>query len=68
MAKKEKNTITINDKDYLFEDLSKEQQLLINHIADLDRKIDNLSFNLQQLQVGRQAFANELNKSLEEEE
>jgi hypothetical protein len=38
--------------------------MLINHIADLDRKIGSTRFNLDQLQVGRDAFVNMLTASL----
>jgi hypothetical protein len=37
---------------------------MISHIADLDRKIGSAKFNLDQLQVGRDAFVNMLTKSL----
>jgi len=39
---------------------------MINHIADLDRKIGSTRFNLDQLQVGRDAFVNMLTASLKE--
>jgi hypothetical protein len=38
---------------------------MINHIADLDRKIRSTQFNLDQLNVGRAAFMNMLKASLE---
>ena len=34
-----KTQITINDVDYNFEDLTTEQQNLVQHCLDLDRKI-----------------------------
>lgn len=58
--------ITINDRDYTEDQLTDEQKVIINHIADLDRKIGSTRFNLDQLQVGRDAFMAMLNKSLEE--
>jgi hypothetical protein len=36
MGKNEKTPITVNDKEYLFEDLSDQQQAMVNHINDLD--------------------------------
>ena len=39
---------------------------MINHITDLDRKISSTQFNLDQLQVGKGAFMELLNRSLEE--
>ena len=64
MAEKKPNVITINDKDYTEDQLTDEQKMLINHIADLDRKIGSTRFNLDQLQVGRDAFVNMLTASL----
>jgi hypothetical protein len=58
------NVITINDVDYTEDQLTDEQKVLINHVADLDRKIGSTRFNLDQLQVGRDAFMNMLTASL----
>jgi hypothetical protein len=59
-----KTPITINDVEYQFEDMTQEQQTLVNHVADLDRKLSSARFNLDQLQVGRDAFMNMLTNSL----
>ena len=72
MAKKQKEKpeqakVTINDKEYIIEDLSDEQRAMINHITDLDRKINSSKFNLEQLTFGKDAFFNSLNASLESE-
>lgn len=67
MGKKENTPITIDDKEYIYEEMSNEQQLLVNHISDLSRKIDSMAFNLDQLQVGKEAFVARLKSSLEEE-
>jgi hypothetical protein len=66
MAEKKPVTITINDVDYTEDQLTDEQKAMINHIADLDRKIGSTRFNLDQLQVGRDAFVNMLTASLKE--
>ena len=68
MGKQEKTPITIDDKEYFYEDLTQEQQTLINHISDLDRKIGSSEFNLQQLKFGKQAFVSALKDTLTEEE
>tara|TARA_R110001592_G_scaffold102357_1_gene289074 strand:+ start:381 stop:605 length:225 start_codon:yes stop_codon:yes gene_type:complete len=65
MGEKKTTPITINDTEYLFEDLTPEQQAMVNHVADLDRKISSTQFNLDQLSVGRQAFMNMLTQQLE---
>jgi hypothetical protein len=64
MAEKKPNVITIDGRDYTEDQLTDEQKMLINHVADLDRKIGSTRFNLDQLQVGRDAFVNMLTASL----
>jgi hypothetical protein len=66
MAEKKTRTITIDDKEYTEDQLTDQQKVIINHIADLDRKIGSTQFNLDQLQVGRQAFMDMLSSSLQE--
>lgn len=66
MAKNEKTPIMINDVEYSFEDMSQEQQMLVNHVADLDRKLSSTRFNVDQLQVGRNAFMSLLEQALKE--
>jgi len=65
MGKNEKTPITINDKEYNIEDMTEEQVTMLNHIQDLDRKLSSARFNLDQLNVGREAFINMLASSLE---
>ena len=65
MGKTEKTPIVINDKEYLVEDLTQEQQAMVNHVSDLDRKLSSARFNVDQLSVGREAFVNMLARSLE---
>ena len=64
MAEKTPNVITINDVDYTEDQLTDQQKVIINHIADLDRKIRSTQFNLDQLTVGKDAFVNMLTASL----
>ncbi len=66
MAEKQTKTVTINGTDYTEDQLTDQQKVMINHVADLDRKIGSTQFNLDQLQVGKQAFMDMLTKSLEE--
>lgn len=64
MGNDKKTPITINDKEYFIEDLTQDQQTMLNHINDLDRKLSSARFNLDQLTIGRDAFVNMLTKSL----
>jgi restriction endonuclease S subunit len=66
MENTKKNQVTIDDVTYDFEQMKPEQQAMVNHIADLDRKIGSTQFNLEQLSVGKQAFIDMLKKSLAE--
>jgi len=66
MAEKKTTPVTIDDVEYVFEDMKPDQQAMVNHIADLDRKIGSTQFNLEQLSVGKQAFIDMLKKSLTE--
>ena len=61
-----KNQVTIDDVSYEFEDMTTEQQAMVNHLIDLDRKIGSSQFNLDQLNVGKQAFLTMLKESLAE--
>jgi hypothetical protein len=66
MAEKQTKTVSINGTDYTEDQLTDQQKVMINHVTDLDRKIGSTQFNLDQLQVGKQAFMDMLTKSLEE--
>ena len=68
MAKNEKKTITVNDVEHNIEDLNEQQIAMVNHIADLDKKLGSLRFNMDQLNVGREAFVNMLTSSLSEDD
>jgi hypothetical protein len=73
MAKKQKQeekkpVVVLDEKEYEIENMADDQKVMLAHIQDLQRKIDGATFNLQQLQYGRQAFVNALKEALEKEE
>ena len=68
MAEKQTKTISINGTEYTEDQLTDQQKVMINHIADLERKIGSTQFNLDQLNVGREAFVKMLAESLEQTE
>jgi hypothetical protein len=68
MAKDEKKTITVNGVEHNVDDLNEQQIAMVNHIADLDRKLSSARFNVDQLAFGREAFVNALASSLESKE
>lgn len=68
MAKDEKKTITVNGVEHNVDDLNEQQLAMVNHIADLDRKLSSARFNVDQLAFGREAFVTALADSLESKE
>ena len=67
--KKEKEPfLSIDGNEYSVDELDDNQKLMVQHLADLNRKIDGATFNLQQLQFGSQAFVDALRVSLNKSE
>ena len=62
----EENKITINDKEYNVAELDQNQQYFIAQIKDLDIKVGNLKFQLDQVSVAKDSFTQALIKSVEE--
>lgn len=70
MAKKQKEqkpVLTFDDKEYVIEDMTDEQKAVLNHINDLQNKMNSMQFNLDQLSVGKDAFIAKLREALEPE-
>ena len=69
MAKKEKEkpVLNLDDKEYVIEDMTDEQKMMVNHINDLQNKQNTNQFMADQLSVGKKAFINMLRSSLEPE-
>ena len=59
--------MSIDGTEYDVNDFNENQILLLNHCADLDRKIGSTQFQLQQLQVGKDAFLAMLKEALKEQ-
>ena len=55
MGKNEKTPITLDGKEYFFEDMTDEQKMLINHIQDLERKIGEKK-SFQEKEIWKVAF------------
>ena len=66
--KKEKPVLNFDDKEYVIEDMTDEQKMMVNHINDLQNKQNTNQFMADQLQVGKEAFINMLRTSLQEPE
>ena len=66
MAKKEKDkpVLNLDEKEYIIEDMTDEQKMMVNHINDLQNKQNTNQFMADQLSVGKEAFINMLRDSL----
>ena len=70
MAKKEKEkpaVLTLDEKEYVIDEMTDEEKMLLNHINDMQSKINTNQFMRDQLEVGKEAFINKLRESLESE-
>ena len=69
MAKKEKEKPVLNfdDKEYVIEDMTDEQKMMVNHLNDLQNKQNTNQFMADQLRVGKEAFIAMLRESLNAE-
>lgn len=65
MSEKKTQTILIDDVEYDTATFTEEQIALTNHCIDLDRKLASAQFQIQQLQVGKDAFLTRLKQSLQ---
>jgi len=70
MAKKEKDQPMLNfeGNEYVIEEMSDESKQILNHINDMQNKLNTNAFMKQQLDVGKEAFVNMLRESLKEPE
>jgi len=67
MANKQPQIVTIDGVEYDASEFNENQILLLNHCMDLDRKIGSTQFQLQQLNVGKDAFLTMLKEALKEQ-
>ena len=68
MAKKEKEqkpVLSLDDKEYVIEDMTDEQKQMLNHINDMQNKLNTNAFMKEQLEVGRETFVKMLRDSLQ---
>jgi len=70
MAKKEKEQPMLNfdGKEYVIEEMSDESKQILNHINDMQNKLNTNAFVKEQLDVGKESFINLLRESLKEPE
>lgn len=57
------NPIRIGENDFKFEELTPEAQTLVQHMISIDGKLTHFKFEMDQLQIGRQAVYTQLFKA-----
>jgi hypothetical protein len=62
----ESRMITVDGKEYNFEELEDNQKAMVNHVASLNSKIAQARFDLDQLTVAQDAFSKMLIASVNE--
>lgn len=67
MSNNTKPQLTIDGVEYDVEKLTDQQRALLDHVVDLERKVNSAKFNLDQLTVGRDSFFGMLKQSLAEQ-
>ena len=68
MAKKEKEQkpfLSLDGEEYVIEDMTEEQKQMLNHINDMQNKLNTNAFMKEQLEVGRETFVKMLRDSLQ---
>ena len=68
MAKKEKEkpaVLTLDEKEYVIDEMTDDEKMLLNHVNDMQNKINGNQFMRDQLEVGKEAFIGKLRESLE---
>ena len=63
MKMSEERKITINDKDYNYDELSQEQKILVEHIENCRKRKSSLAFEMDRENVAEGAFAKMLTES-----
>ena len=66
--KKDKPTLNFDGNEYVIEEMSDESKQILNHINDMQNKLNTNAFVKEQLDVGKEAFINLLRESLKEPE
>jgi hypothetical protein len=67
MENKKPQIVTIDGVEYDATEFTEQQAVLFHHCVDLDRKIGSTQFQLQQLNVGKDAFLSMLKQALAEQ-
>jgi len=68
MTEEQKDIVTIDDKEFDVADLNDNQRYMVNQIRDLNVKIAQAQFGIDQLRTAQNGFTNMLVESVKEKE
>jgi len=68
MSKENKRKLVIDEKEYNYEDLKQEQQILMDHIENCRRQKAQLAFQLDRENVAESAFSKMLEDSFKDDQ
>jgi len=67
MSEENKRKLVIDDKEYNYDELKQEQQILMDHVENCRRQKANLAFQIDRENVAESAFAKMLEDSFKED-
>ena len=65
MSEEKKTELKINDKDYILEDMTEEQQMMVQHIQVAEQRLSQAKFDADHANVTKDSFINMLTQQLE---
>tara|TARA_R110002167_G_scaffold240558_1_gene445733 strand:+ start:148 stop:396 length:249 start_codon:yes stop_codon:yes gene_type:complete len=65
MSEEKKTELKINDKDYILEDMTEEQQMMVQHIQVAEQRLAQAKFDADHANVTKDSFINMLTQQLE---
>ena len=68
MSEENKRKLVIDDKEYNYDALKQEQQILMDHVENCRRQKANLAFQIDRENVAESAFAKMLEDSFKEDQ
>ena len=65
MSEEKKTELKINDKDYILEEMTAEQQAMVQHIQVAEQRLAQAKFDADHANVTKDSFINMLTQQLE---
>lgn len=66
MAEQNDFTITVDGKEYKFDELEAENKALVGHIRDLESQLEQINFKFEQINASKLFFSDKLIQNLKQ--